>query len=78
MNLDIGLPVQELRPVIRQCLNGGEARATVTVDAVNRRGRALRCQIVCSPLTDGASEVRGVILIMEDEQVSAPPAGSAP
>src|SRR5215475_8581830 len=39
LNLDIGLPVQELRPAIRQSLAGEFDGEPVEIDAINRRGR---------------------------------------
>jgi two-component system, chemotaxis family, CheB/CheR fusion protein len=66
LNLDIGLPVERLRPVMRAGL-AGETVPAVTVDAVNRRGRKMRCQVTCTPLRGGSEkEARGVILLMED------------
>ena len=69
LNLDIGLPVMELRQPIRDCLAGTPSK-TVTVDAVNRRGKPLRCAVTCTPLDGGDDGVRGVILMMEDAQKS--------
>jgi two-component system CheB/CheR fusion protein len=65
MNLDIGLPVAELRQPIRACL-AGEAGVGMAVDAVNRRGRPIRCQVTCTPLVGSGDEARGVILHMEE------------
>ena len=70
MNLDIGLPVERLRDPIRDCLAGDGAHAVVVVGATNRRGRAIQCRVSCTPLhaADGAAaEVRGVILLMEED-----------
>jgi two-component system CheB/CheR fusion protein len=45
LGLDIGLPVGDLRPLIRACLGGdGDAR-DATVDATNRRGKRIRCRV---------------------------------
>jgi two-component system CheB/CheR fusion protein len=49
----------------RTCPTGATHTAEVTVDAVNRRGKAFRCKITASPLQrDG--EALGVILLMEN------------
>jgi two-component system CheB/CheR fusion protein len=65
LNLDIGLPVGELRRPIQEVLGPGGSSGDVTLDAVNRRGRAFRCRVAITPLTaDGG--VRGAILLMED------------
>ena len=65
LNLDIGLPVEQLRQSIKGCLNGDKSQ-TVIVDAINRRGKPFRCQVVCSPLNGADSESRGVIMVMEE------------
>jgi two-component system, chemotaxis family, CheB/CheR fusion protein len=66
LNLDIGLPVAELRAVIRPCLSGEERRQEVVLDAVNRRGKKIRCHVTCAPLVSAASKREGVILTMEE------------
>jgi two-component system CheB/CheR fusion protein len=65
LNLDIGLPVEKLRPAMRASL-AGEPAPPVEVDAVNRRGKSFRCQVTCTPLRGADGEARGVILLMED------------
>src|SRR5262245_26010954 len=65
LNLDIGLPVGELRQPIWACLNGDGSPA-LTLDAVNRRGKSIRCQVHCSPLSGSDHDVRGAILLMEE------------
>jgi two-component system CheB/CheR fusion protein len=65
LNLDIGLPLEGIRPLLRSCL-AGNADQAVTVDAVNRRGKSIRCQVTCTPLMNGGNGVRGAILVMED------------
>jgi two-component system, chemotaxis family, CheB/CheR fusion protein len=66
MNLDIGLPVEQLRQPIRAVLSGDVPRAELTVDCLNRRGKPIRCPIHCTPLTGGGGEMLGAILVMEE------------
>jgi two-component system CheB/CheR fusion protein len=66
LNLDIGLPVERLRPALRACLAGETAIEQVMVDAVNRRGKPIRCSATLTPLKSGQDGIRGVILIMEE------------
>jgi two-component system CheB/CheR fusion protein len=66
LNLDIGLPVERLRPALKACLSGDSAIEQVVVDAVNRRGKTIRCTVTCTPLMGGQNEVRGAILLMEE------------
>jgi two-component system, chemotaxis family, CheB/CheR fusion protein len=67
LSLDIGLPVDELRKPIRDCLAGKAEREELTLEAVNRRGRSFTCRVVCLPLgsVQGGGEITGVILMME-------------
>jgi two-component system CheB/CheR fusion protein len=67
MNLDIGLPVEKLRTSLRTMLSGGEVEQPITLDATNRRGRAIRCRVRLSPLIDGTQAPRGLIVFMEAE-----------
>jgi two-component system CheB/CheR fusion protein len=67
MNLDIGLPVEQLRQPIRNCLNQESQVEEVLLSAINRRGRAIDCKITCTPLFGANQEIRGTILIMEQQ-----------
>jgi two-component system CheB/CheR fusion protein len=64
LTLDIGLPVDELRPRIRDCLAGETDVDDVVIDAVNRRGRAVRCHVTVSPLLSRQTDPDGVMLVM--------------
>jgi two-component system CheB/CheR fusion protein len=64
LNVDIGLPVDQLRGPIRKVL-AGEAQEPVTLPALNRRGRQIECRVTATPLGPPA-EIRGVILMMEE------------
>jgi two-component system CheB/CheR fusion protein len=66
LELDVGLPVEQLTPILRRSLGGTRERQQVTLDAVNRRGKPIRCQVSCLPLASpGDGDVTGVILMME-------------
>ena len=66
LNLDIGLPVEQLRQPIRDCLTSATAGSVeLTLEAVNRKGRSLSCHITCTSLVNAKKQVQGVILIME-------------
>jgi two-component system CheB/CheR fusion protein len=66
LNLDIGLPVGELRTIIRPCLTGEVDQQEVVVDAVNRRGKKIKCRVTCAPLLTAAKKREGIILTMEE------------
>jgi two-component system CheB/CheR fusion protein len=67
-DLDIGLPVDPLRPLVRAQLSGdGTLSGNRTrVEAVNRRGRAVEVEVTVSALrSDGNGDgVSGAILVM--------------
>jgi len=66
LNLDIGLPVDQLRDVIRPTLSGDTDHQEIVVDAVNRRGKAIKCRITCTPLVSASKHREGAILLMEE------------
>ena len=72
LNLDIGLPVDLLRPMIKETLNGNGHPHEVVVPAINRRGRNINVRVVCAPL-DGSdsSSVSGAILVMDPDEAMA-------
>jgi two-component system, chemotaxis family, CheB/CheR fusion protein len=66
LNLEIGLPVEQLRDPIRACLAGESSRKAVTLQAVSRRGRLLQCSVVCTPLVNLRGEVHGALLVVDE------------
>jgi two-component system CheB/CheR fusion protein len=67
MMLDIGLPVQALAKAIRACLSGESESETLTLDAINRRGKPITCDVTCTPMRRAnGDKVRGVIVLMEE------------
>ncbi len=66
LNLDIGLPVEQLLQPIRTCLTGQVDYLEVKLEATNRRGKAITCKVTCTPMINIAREIRGVILLMEE------------
>lgn len=62
MNLDIGLPLEQLRQPIRSQLNGdGTGTSMLELQAVNRRGRALDVRVTLTSLHDGLTSPAAVI-----------------
>jgi two-component system CheB/CheR fusion protein len=76
LNLDIGLPVDELRPALRRALaphdatQNGNNREQIRLEAVNRRGRSVTLRVTCAPLTAADATASGAILSMEPIEVS--------
>jgi len=71
-SLDIGLPVAALRQAVRASIDGRSASEEVVLDAVNRRGRAIRCRVSVSPFTEGDRGVNGAVLVMEEIASAGP------
>ena len=70
LNLDIGLPVDQLRAPLRSCVSDG-GEHTISVPAINRRGRAVACDIRCIPLgSDG--DLQGAVIMIDAESAEAP------
>jgi len=65
-NLDIGLPVERLKPAIRACLEGSSDFEETVLDAVNRRGRPIRCRVAVTPFLGANGEIGGAVLVMEE------------
>ena len=66
LNLDLGLPLQRLRPALKACLNGNTSQTQVALEAVNRRGKKIICQVTCSPLLGPDTTVAGAIIVMDE------------
>ncbi|MEC4816361.1 MAG: CheR family methyltransferase, partial [Scytonema sp. PMC 1069.18] len=69
MSLDIGLPLEPLRQPIREILNQTSEYYEITLDARNRRGKAIQCQVICTPLLAAGIDIQGVILLMEEHEL---------
>ena len=59
LNLDIGLPIEQLRAGIRACLSGDGEHQEQVVPATNRRGRAILCRVTATPLSANKEVRRG-------------------
>ncbi len=68
LNLDIGLPVEQLKQPIRNCLAGDDDFQEIILNATNRRGKAIQCKVSCKPLVEKEGEIRGVLLFMEEKE----------
>ncbi|MEV6612015.1 CheR family methyltransferase [Kutzneria sp. NPDC051319] len=69
LNLDIGLPLSELRPLVRSALVETDPVDEVTIAAVNRRGRAVSMRVVASALRSRGGDTEGAILVLEENRV---------
>ena len=64
-SLDIGLPDDQLREMIRACL-AEENRLELSLESFNRRGRSFLCRITVNPLIGPGEDRQGAILLMEE------------
>jgi len=68
LGLDIGLPVAHLAAALRAVLGGTQPREEIALQAVDRRGRTIRCATTVVPLRADATDGRpdGAIVLMEE------------
>jgi two-component system CheB/CheR fusion protein len=66
LSLDIGLPVGTLRGPLRNVMSDGREPQEMIQDAVNRRGRKIKCRIIISPFRGKQKESQGAIIVMEE------------
>ena len=66
LNLDIGIPLDELRSSIRAAI-AGESVDDVVVEAHNRRGQPITCTTSFSHLVGADGDSKGAILVMSAE-----------
>jgi two-component system CheB/CheR fusion protein len=65
-DLDIGLPVADIVPLLERTLAGKPARTETMIEATNRRGRPVSMLLECLVLRDEESNRRGVIMVMNE------------
>ena len=64
-DLDIGLPVERLGPLLGNVLGGVDGITSVQLSGVNRRGRSTETLVTVVPLAEADGVVRGALLLME-------------
>jgi two-component system CheB/CheR fusion protein len=74
LNLDIGMPIEKLSPLLRGALGTRRESSETKVDAVNRRGRPIVIRVACTPLggRDGGSGLGAIVAMETDEAALAP------
>ena len=63
-DLDIGLPLEQLQSIVLACQTEKNDYQEITLEAINRRGKAIDCRVVCTPLRIPGQQ-QGVVLLME-------------
>ncbi len=66
LNLEFGLPLEQVRALVRRTASGESRSEEVTLQAVNRRGREIRCRVAMAPLLGHSRDVTGVIIMMDE------------
>jgi two-component system CheB/CheR fusion protein len=70
LGLEFGLPIERLKPQLQAVLGQKSRREQAVLDATNRRGRQIRCQVTILPLGgDRDGSVSGAIVMMEPREV---------
>ncbi len=65
-SLDIGLPMDDIRPLIGHAFVDPENPGEAVIEAVNRRGRSTRIRLLCTAFQASPSgSVNGALLLME-------------
>jgi two-component system CheB/CheR fusion protein len=67
LNLDIGLPLDQIRPALRRAIDRENGVQVTVVQATNRRGKTLTCRVTCNPLIGSDKSIRGVIVVVVEE-----------
>src|SRR5262245_24873830 len=66
MNLDIGLPVDQVMPLLRGVINDGSQDGELTLEATNRKGRRILCRVRVAPMNGPEGDVKGAIVVMDE------------
>ena len=64
--LDIGLPLNRVKPVLLSVMHQRTKAEVLELRAVNRRGKTFTCNVTITPLIGDGDEARGIILVMEN------------
>jgi two-component system CheB/CheR fusion protein len=67
LNLDIGLPMDTIRPLIGQAFVEPEKAGESVVEAINRRGRATKIRVICTGFQSPDGTVNGALLLMDPQ-----------
>jgi two-component system CheB/CheR fusion protein len=66
LSLEIGLPVEQIKRELRDCLEGRDCSKEIILKARNRRGREIDCNISIGKLTGPKKDIQGLIVLMDE------------
>jgi two-component system CheB/CheR fusion protein len=72
LELDIGLPVAQLRQPLEDAVSSAGTSTDLTLEAVNRRGRAFQCELRVMPLFSAQHGLFGGIVLAREADGNAP------
>ncbi len=72
LTLDVGLPVAALREPLDAAVSAAGTNSDLTLEAVNRRGRAFPCEVRVMPLFSAQRGLFGAIVLARDADGEAP------
>ncbi|MDZ4833393.1 MAG: CheR family methyltransferase [Candidatus Melainabacteria bacterium] len=67
LELDFGLPIEHIREPLISFLNERSNMKELTVAATNRRGKAISCHIMITPLIGVPKESAGIVIMMDEK-----------
>jgi two-component system, chemotaxis family, CheB/CheR fusion protein len=66
LTLDIGFPVGALKNPLLRLMSDGTEPLELIEDAINRRGRRIKCRVLLSPFRGKQKETQGAMIVMEE------------
>ncbi|HEY2194013.1 MAG TPA: CheR family methyltransferase [Actinomycetospora sp.] len=76
LNLDVDLPMERVRPLVRAALSGDAEQAPLRLEVINRRGRTVGLVLSASPLRLRGSVPTGAIVLMDQSEAGVPASSS--
>jgi two-component system, chemotaxis family, CheB/CheR fusion protein len=67
-DLDIGLPMSTIRPLLVNAFVDPDSTGEVVVDAINRRGRPTRVRVMCTAFRLPDDKANGALMLMEVQE----------
>jgi two-component system CheB/CheR fusion protein len=65
-SLDIGMPLEQLRPCVKQCFNDVKEQPEKVLRATNRRGKKIVVCTTCRPVVEkGSDKAQGVLILID-------------
>jgi two-component system CheB/CheR fusion protein len=66
--LDIGLPMEDVKPMIGNAFVNPETPGAAAFEVINRRGRTVQLKVVCTAFRSATTAITGALLLLEPNQ----------